>query len=102
MKVQRAIQEKLTSRFQPSHLEVINESGNHRVPPGSESHFKVVLVSSAFDGKPTLARHRMVNQTLAEELEGPVHALSLRVFTPSQWQATGGAVAPSPPCAHAK
>jgi len=102
MKVQRAIQDKLTSQFQPNHLEVINESGNHNVPPGSESHFKVVLVSGEFEGKPTLARHRMVNQALAEELDGPVHALSLRVFTPAQWQESGRDVAPSPPCAHAK
>lgn len=102
MKVQRTIQEKLTVQFQPSHLEIINESGNHRVPPGSESHFKVVLVSSKFEGKPTLTRHRMVNQTLASELKGPVHALSLRVFTPGQWENLKGEVAPSPPCAHAK
>ncbi|MGI9323235.1 MAG: BolA family protein [Pseudomonadales bacterium] len=44
----------------------MNESGNHNVPPGSESHFKLVLVSSEFDGKPLVQRHRLVNQTPKE------------------------------------
>lgn len=101
MKVQKRIQAKLTAAFQPEHLEVINESGNHKVPPGSESHFKVILVTDQFAGKPTLMRHRQVNKVLAEELNGTIHALSLRVFTPQQWQDAGEKAAPSPPCANA-
>jgi len=102
MKIQRRIEAKLAEAFSPAHMEVINESSNHRVPPGSESHFKVVLVTHAFQGKPTLSRHRMVNQVLQEELAEKIHALSLRVFTPEQWQASGGHVEPSPLCAHAR
>ena len=49
MTMQSTIQEKLSAAFQPLNLEVINESDNHNVPPGSESHFKVVLVSKAFE-----------------------------------------------------
>lgn len=102
MKIQNSIEKKLTNAFQPHHLEVINESSNHRVPPGSESHFKVVLVTHQFEGQNTLKRHRMVNQVLNEELKDHIHALSLRVFTPEQWQASGETAAPSPACAHAK
>lgn len=102
MKVQRQIQDKLIQAFQPTHLEVINESGNHKVPPGSESHFKVILVTEQFQGKPTLARHRQVNQVLAEELSGTIHALSLRVFTPKQWHDAGEQAAASPKCAGAR
>ena len=69
MSVQATIEKKLASGMQPQHLEVINESGNHNVPPGSESHFKVVIVADAFEGKALLARHRMINELLAEELQ---------------------------------
>jgi len=86
MTVARSIEEKLTAALAPSHLEVINESGNHNVPPGSESHFKVVVVSPAFDGLRTLHRHRMVYGLLGEELAGPVHALALHTYDEAQWR----------------
>jgi acid stress-induced BolA-like protein IbaG/YrbA len=60
MRIQDTIERKLAERFAPVHLEVVNESGNHAVPPGSETHFKVVLVAPAFDGQRLLARHRLV------------------------------------------
>ena len=65
------------------HLEVINESGNHNVAPGSESHFKVVLVAAEFEGQRLLARHRRVNGVLADELADSVHALALHTYTES-------------------
>jgi BolA protein len=77
---------------------VVNESGNHNVPPGSETHFKVVLVSDAFEGQRLLARHRAVNETLAEELAGGVHALALHTYTPGEWQDRFGDAPMSPPC----
>lgn len=64
---------------QPTHLEVINESNMHNVPRGSETHFKVVVVSEAFDKESLIKRHRSVNEVLKTELEGPVHALSIQV-----------------------
>ncbi len=93
------IEQKLTSRFSPSHLEVINESGNHRVPPGSETHFKVVVVSDAFAGQRLLGRHRLVNDTLATELAGGVHALAIHTYTAAEWEAKHGAAPQSPNCA---
>lgn len=97
MTIAETIQSKLAAGLSPAHLEVINESGNHNVPKGSESHFKVVVVSPAFEGRPVLHRHRMVYALLAEELSGPVHALALHTYTEPQWQAL--AAAPdSPAC----
>ncbi len=83
--VQAQIIELLDRRFEPAHLEVLNESGNHNVPPGSETHFRVVVVSGDFDGKNLVQRHRAVNQTLGELLAGPVHALAIEAYTPGQW-----------------
>ncbi|GKY92149.1 hypothetical protein MPSEU_000186200 [Mayamaea pseudoterrestris] len=105
--VQAAIEQNLRQAFQPLHLQVMNESHRHNVPKGSETHFKVVVVSDAFTAvKSPVARHRMVNAALAEQLKGPVHALSIVCKTPAQWQAMldeqGGGdvmIAASPACA---
>jgi BolA protein len=89
----------LRTTFAPGHLEVINESHNHSVPKGSETHFKVVVVSSAFEGKSRVDRHRLVNGALADLLENGVHALTITSRTPAEWEsATGSIVAESPPC----
>jgi BolA protein len=96
--IQETIQQKLQQAFAPTHLEVINESHMHNVPEGSESHFKVVVVSEAFAGEKLIARHRRVNQVLSEELAGGIHALALHTLTPEDWFNRGGAVADSPPC----
>ena len=62
----------LTAAFAPTHLEVINESSNHNVKPGSESHFKVVVVSATFAGMPPLERHRAVNDAVSADGPLPV------------------------------
>lgn len=98
MSVKQRIEQKLTSGLDPQHLEVVNESHMHNVPAGSESHFKVTVVSAGFEGKPLVARHRMVNALLAEELAGPVHALALHTYTPDEYFERAGRVPPSPPC----
>ncbi len=98
MTQQERITEKLEQHFQPVHLEVVNESHMHNVPPGSESHFKVTLVSEAFEGQKLVARHRMVNRILADELAGGVHALALHTLDPEQWFERAGRVPDSPPC----
>ncbi|MCW9014682.1 MAG: BolA/IbaG family iron-sulfur metabolism protein [Gammaproteobacteria bacterium] len=97
MSVEDDIIEKLTNSLQPEHLQVINESHMHNVPPGSESHFKIVAVSDLFNGKMLIARHRMVNQALAEELQGPIHALAIYTMTPAEW-AESDTTPSSPPC----
>lgn len=98
MTTQSTIQQKLQNAFSPLHLEVINESDNHNVPKGSESHFKVVIVSRAFEGESLIARHRQVNKVLSEELQGGVHALALHTLSPEDWFNRGGTVPESPEC----
>ncbi|ABI38012.1 MULTISPECIES: BolA family protein [Shewanella] len=83
--VAQTIDKKLTESFSPTHLEVLNESHRHHVPPNSETHFKVVVVSDEFEGLRLLARHRLVNNCLADELANGVHALSIHTFTQSEW-----------------
>ncbi len=98
MSVQQSLETKLSTGLSPLHLDVVNESRMHNVPPGSETHFKVLVVSEQFQGEKLLARHRRVNRLLAKELDGPVHALAIHALTPGEWFERGGAVPDSPPC----
>lgn len=98
MNTQSAIEQKLQESLSPLHLEVHNESHMHNVPEGSESHFKIVAASSAFEGKALLTRHRMINQLLAHELANGVHALTMHTMTPEEWFQKNGKVPDSPPC----
>ena len=95
--VQENMEAKLTNAFNPVHLQVLNESSMHSVPKNSETHFKVVVVSDAFEGVSLLERHRQVNKVLQEELNTGVHALSIVSKTPKQWTTTP-VVKPSPAC----
>ena len=87
--IRAGIEAKLTAALAPLSLEVIDEShrhaghGHHRHPEG-ETHFRVEIVSAAFEGKSRIARHRMINALLAEELAGRVHALAIGARTPAE------------------
>jgi len=96
--VQHFIQDTLTSALQPSYLLVEDESYQHNVPEGAQSHFKVTIVCNDFEGKRLIQRHRLLNQLLAEALDGPVHALALHTFSPQEWEKRGGEVQASPKC----
>lgn len=98
MTIQSLIEEKLTLSLEPEVLNVINESHTHNVPEGSESHFKVIAVSKHFEGKRLIARHRMINETLSNELKNSIHALSLHTMTPDEYFEKAGKVADSPEC----
>jgi stress-induced morphogen len=92
------ISAKLTAALSPKHLEVLNESHTHNVPKNSETHFKIICVSDAFEGKKLTETHRMVNHLLEDELKnGGIHALSLVLRTPQQWIASQ-TVPDSPAC----
>ncbi|OOF24866.1 BolA family transcriptional regulator [Salinivibrio proteolyticus] len=97
MKIQTQITEKLEQAFSPSFLDVRNESFMHNVPEGSESHFKVVVVSDAFDGQRLIQRHRAVNATLSDELAHHIHALAIHTYTPQEW-ASQAQAPDSPAC----
>merc|ERR1719348_997518 len=95
--VSSAIQAKLSEALSPVHLDVINESHMHNVPQGSETHFKVVVVSQQFKDVKLIGRHRLVNGILEQELQSGVHALSIVAKTPDQW-GEGLQVEKSPAC----
>ena len=83
-----AIQRKLTEAFSPTRLEIEDDSARHSGHAGAsasgESHFNVVIQAQAFEGAPKVARQRMVYRTLAEELAGPLHALSVKALAPGE------------------
>jgi BolA protein len=74
--------------LRPTRLDVINESelhAGHRNSPGTgESHFRILIVSETFAGKSRVERHRLVNELLAEELQGSIHALALSTLAPGE------------------
>ena len=85
--VAERIEAKLKEALAPVELTVDNESHMHNVPKGSETHFRVTIVSSAFEGKSPVARHQLVYRTLREEIAQGVHALAITSRTPAEWQA---------------
>ena len=98
MQVQQTIEDKVLEAFKPQFIELLNESHMHSVPKNSETHFKLTLVADSFDGMNKVKRHQAVYQQLSEELEGPVHALALHLYTPEEWQARHGEIPASPQC----
>jgi BolA protein len=98
MNIQNNIEKKLLNHFNPEHLEVINESFKHNVPEGSESHFKVVIVTPAFSGERLIKRHRSVNAVLKDDLANDIHALDLHTYTQEEFEKLFGEIPQSPNC----
>lgn len=86
MSVRDTIAQKLSIKFAPTHLEVIDESEKHRGHAGwragGETHFRVRIATGQFAGKTRLMQHRAVMETLEDELKGGVHALAIEVIAP--------------------
>lgn len=82
------MREKLIIGLNPTRLDIVNESelhAGHRSSPGTgESHFRILIVSESFTGKSRVERHRLVNDLLAEELAGRIHALALKAYAPGE------------------
>jgi BolA protein len=93
MRVAGNIEQKLRDALAPTRLDIIDESHKHAghvgARPEGETHFSVEVASAAFEGKSRVDRQRLVYRILAAELEGPVHALSLRTVTPDEDQRAG-------------
>lgn len=88
------VAEQIRQRLQalaPSHVELVDDSAKHAghagAAPGGNTHWRLTIVSAAFAGKPTVARHRMVYQALGELMQQPIHALQISARTPDE---TGG------------
>jgi BolA protein len=88
MTVADQIREKLQSALRPRSLDVIDQSAQHRghagARPEGETHFRVTIVAGKFNGLSRVQRQKLVYGVLAEELAGPVHALSLALSTPEE------------------
>ena len=97
-KMENVIKEKITGRLSPTLLEVVDESDKHNVPAGSESHFKLLVVSSGFAEHSLIDRHRLIYSLLAQELAGQIHALSIQALTPEEWEQGGKVGRTTPPC----
>jgi BolA protein len=88
MSVAATIRQRLEQALGPTRLEIVDESrlhaGHNPDARAGETHFRVLVVSPAFAGKSRLARHRLVNELLADQLAGKVHALGIRAYAPDE------------------
>jgi BolA protein len=88
MRTADTIVEKLNTAFAPDDLRVLDESAQHQGHaghrPGGESHFRIYIVAQAFKGKSRIERHRLINDALATELRGSVHALAIHASAPGE------------------
>jgi BolA protein len=88
MRVADTIADKLNRAFAPESLSVVDESDQHRGHaghrPGGETHFRIHIVAQVFKGKSRLDRHRLINETLARELDSGVHALAIHAAAPDE------------------
>jgi BolA protein len=88
MSVAQTIHQKITERLSPISLDVKDEShlhaGHAGAREGGESHFRITVVSEQFEGLSRVARQRMINDILREELAGPIHALAMKTLTPNE------------------
>ena len=93
MTVAAAIRDKLFRALAPEFLELVDDSGRHAghagARPDGETHFNLVVVAESVTGLGRVARQRMIYAALAEELAGPVHALTIRALTPEEAKAAG-------------
>lgn len=95
MSLQQQIENKLKAAFEIAHMQLENESHMHS-GPAPESHFKLTLVTAAFDGLNKVKRHQAVYKALAEEMP-QFHALALHTYSPTEWEEVDEVVA-SPAC----
>ena len=90
---QQRLEERLREQLTPVHLDIVDESAlhaGHAGAAGGGGHFRVRIVSAAFDGKSLLEQHRLVNAALKDLIGGEVHALGLETVPASEWSATPG------------
>ncbi len=98
MTVREQLEQRLLEQLQPERMNLENESHRHSVPPGSESHWNLVVVSPIFENRSLLQRQRTVYGAVGDLMQR-IHALTMKTLTPAEWEAAGGDVAnPAPPC----
>lgn len=97
MSIEEIIKQKLESGLSVEHLNIENESHMHS-GPAMDTHFKVTLVSDDFAAKRMVQRHQLIFGLLSNEMQNPIHALSMHLFTQQEWQEREQKVMPSPQC----
>ena len=98
MSLRSRIEEKLIEQLSPYHLELLNESHQHSVPANSETHWRITVVSEAFEAQSLVARHRLIYAALGAEMRDGIHALSMDLMSPDEFKENGGQLPPSPLC----
>lgn len=93
MKIEETLTQLLISELAPTKLEVENESAKHaghagavEAGGGSETHFRILVVSDAFAGQNRVARHRAVNMLAKPLFDEGLHAMALQTYTPEEWE----------------
>lgn len=97
MKVQTQIDQRIKGEVDAYYMTLENESYMHNVPEGSESHFKLVLVTDSFKGKRLIQRHQFVYGILKEEMP-KIHALTMHLYSSKEWEELNNLVPSSPKC----
>lgn len=92
------IEHLLLAQFCPTLVEVKDESHKHHVPQNLETHINVLVVSVQFESMSLMARHRAVNQLLKDELNQGLHALSMHLLTPKEWESKNKTSLNTPAC----
>ena len=95
--IKEKIEEKLKAQISSLYVEVINESPNHNVPDGAESHFKVIVVSNDFENMRPVQRHQLIYKALNEEMK-LIHAIAIHPFTKIEWEKNNQSSSDSPDC----
>lgn len=93
----KRLHDALSEALLPVHLNIIDDSESHR-RPGVETHFTVLAVSDKFQALTRIARHRLVNVLMDNEFKTGLHALSLHLYTPEEWEKRGNPTPAAPPC----
>ena len=88
MSIAPEMRRRLEQALAPSQLELIDDSARHAghagAAPGGNTHWRVTIVSAAFAGKPTVARHRLVYEALGDLMQRPIHALQISARAPGE------------------
>lgn len=98
MSRQERMQQQLIQEYAPVYLNVEDESYQHHVPDDAQTHYKITMVSAVFSSLSRINRHRLINSLLKEEFNQGLHALSMHLYTPEEWEQKGESVPQSPAC----
>ncbi len=92
------IEQQLLSEFSPLFLLVEDESHNHHVPENAQTHYKIIMATQQFADSSRVHRHRLINNLLKEEFETGMHALSMHLYSPAEWETQSQSLLQSPNC----